>query len=95
MSGAKFSSVSIVTVNSMALAPLKMSFHEANGTNIAVSGLACRLQFVSRSIFKAKLCKGGNSYGKVHSIWNIGSESFGIAYGIVGDGSDGWPRLPG
>jgi hypothetical protein len=57
--------------------------------------MACRLQFVSRSIFKAKLCKGGNSYEKVHSIWNIGSESFGIAYGIVGDGSDGWPRLPG
>jgi hypothetical protein len=61
MSGAKFSSVSIATVNSMAIAPLRMSFHEANGMDIAVSDLASRLQFASRSIFKAKLCKGGNS----------------------------------
>ena len=45
--------------NSIALAPTRSSFREANGTTIAVSGLACMLQFVPRSVFEAKLCKGG------------------------------------
>jgi hypothetical protein len=67
-----------------------------DGTSIAIPGLACILQFVSWSVFEAKLCKGGNSNEKIHSIWNIGSESFRIAFGIVGSGSDGWPAgLPG
>src|SRR5262245_55370230 len=99
MSGAKFPSELLAPqriVSSIQWrAPRRSSFPEANGTTIAVSYLACRLLSVSRSIFEPKLCKGGNSYEKVHTIWNIGSESFGIAYWIVGDGSDGWPGLPG
>jgi hypothetical protein len=30
-----------------------------NGTAIAIPDLACVLQLASRSIFEAKLCKGG------------------------------------
>jgi hypothetical protein len=44
---------------------------------------------------KQNFAKEENSYEKIHSIWNIGSESFRIAFGIVGAGSDGWPGLPG
>jgi hypothetical protein len=37
---------------------------------------------------KQNFAKEENSYEKIHSIWNIGSESFGNAIGIVGAGSD-------
>jgi hypothetical protein len=38
---------------------------------------------------KQNFAKEENSYEKIHSIWNIGSESFRIAFRIVGAGSDG------
>jgi hypothetical protein len=69
-----------------------------NGTAITIPDLACILQFVYRSIFETKnrnFAKEETGYEKIHSIWNIGSESFRIAFGIVGAGSDRWPGLPG
>ena len=64
MSGAKFPSellapLRIVSPIQQRSRPISSSFREANGTTIAVSCLACMLQFVPRSAFEAKLCKGG------------------------------------
>jgi hypothetical protein len=47
---------------------------------------------------KQNFAKEENGYEKIHSIWNIGFESFRITFGIISDGSDWWPglsRLPG
>jgi hypothetical protein len=57
--------------------------------------LACVLQLMFRSIFGANFAKEENSYEKIHSIWNIGSESFRITSGVVGDGSNWWTGVSG
>jgi hypothetical protein len=49
------------------------------------------LQLYIPTYLEAKLCKGGSNNEKIHSIWNIGFESFRITSWIVGDGSDRWP----
>ncbi len=40
---------------------------------------------------KQNFAKEGSNHEKIHSIWNIGFESFRVACGIVGDGSDSDP----
>jgi hypothetical protein len=49
------------------------------------------LQLYILTYLEAKLCKGGSNNERIHSIWNIGFESFRITSWIIGDGSDRWP----
>jgi hypothetical protein len=48
----------------------------------------CSLSFGVSLKRKQNFAKEENSYEKIHSIWNIGSEPFRIAFGIVGAGSN-------